>query len=246
MKTNLPPTWITTLTLLAVLFVANAPTATAAERGHQPDLEKLAIKQSQLLYEFHRDPLQVASPRHCGQGQPIDGVDGVFILPTLSFVGGNKAFKCTTNAKAVLVDLGGYTVIEDPRFPDSAYPLAGVDEPGIAFSKENLQSICADVISLTQLGVAPAHLDGGAALTTNPITTRNFGVRINRLADPAGQPFYADSVALGHPGRLTSCYAGYKAIVQLSPGHHVIDVNLSGLTGTPTSFVYNIYVRGHR
>lgn len=247
MKRTLQPIWITTLTLLAVIFVTNAPTAAAAEGRHRPDLERLAIAQSQLLFKFHNDPLQTASPLKCGQGQSRDGVDGVFMLPTLSFVGGNQTFQCVTNAKAVLVDRGGFTVTEDPRFPQSAYPLSGVDAPGIAFSKENLQTICADVIPFTELHAAPAKVDGAALRDDpDPVTTRNFAVKINEGADTPDQPFFSDSEKLGHAGRLTSCYAGYKNIVQLSPGHHAIEVDLSGLTGIPTTFVYKINVRGHR
>ena len=59
---------------------------------------------------------------------------------------------------------------------------------------------------------------------------------------------YADSVGLGHPGRLATVYCGFKAKVHLRPGTHTIFVDYSRLFGgTSTQFRYNITVKGdHR
>ena len=46
---------------------------------------------------------------------------------------------------------------------------------------------------------------------------------------PGGADLYADSVALGHPGRLATVYCGFKAEVQLSPGTHTIVVDYTGI-----------------
>ena len=57
---------------------------------------------------------------------------------------------------------------------------------------------------------------------------------------------YADSVALGHPGRLDNVFCGSKTEVHLSPGMHTIVVDYGLFPGgeTSTVFTYNITVMG--
>lgn len=54
--------------------------------------------------------------------------------------------------------------------------------------------------------------------------------------------FWRQSIGVGHPGRLAATFAGWKALVRLAPGHHVIKVDLSGITGSPTHFIYRVFV----
>jgi hypothetical protein len=60
---------------------------------------------------------------------------------------------------------------------------------------------------------------------------------------------YADSVALGHPGRLATDFSGHKAKVRLSQGRHTIVADYSAeFPGAPSTVrTYNIKVEGgHR
>jgi hypothetical protein len=71
---------------------------------------------------------------------------------------------------------------------------------------------------------------------------------VNRHAQvpgPGGPDLYADSVDLGHPGRLATVYCGFKAKVHLGPGTHTIVVDYSPIVGDSTVFTYKIKVNGH-
>jgi hypothetical protein len=57
------------------------------------------------------------------QGQGSNGIDGVFLLPVLSFAPGDETLNCKTRARSVLVDLGGFVITEDNRFPESSWTL---------------------------------------------------------------------------------------------------------------------------
>ena len=75
-----------------------------------------------------------------------------------------------------------------------------------------------------------------------------FTAKVNRHAQIPGGPadLYADSVALGHRGRLATVYCGFKAKVHLRPGTHTIVVDYSPLFGgDSTVFTYNITVKAH-
>jgi hypothetical protein len=47
---------------------------------------------------------------------------------------------------------------------------------------------------------------------------------------------------VGHPGTLTACYAGFKTLVRVAPGHHVLRVDLSSAAGAGTVFTYDLNV----
>jgi hypothetical protein len=179
MKLNIYSKWITAVALIALLASLGTTPAGAADRNDRVDLEQLAVAQTLQLFKFYINTSQTASPPKCNQGQELPGRGGVLLLPTLSFAAGNLTFRCNTDAEAVLLDLGGYIPTEDPRFPESSYQVGGVGAP-IAFSKDNLQTICADVIPTTHLTAAPAHLDNNPrAIPGTKVITSNFTVQVN-------------------------------------------------------------------
>jgi hypothetical protein len=236
---------LTTVILLA-LSAGSAAATTAPTH-----LQKLAQQQTNLALKFYEG--QNVSPPKCGQGQGSNGIDGVFLLPVPLFTPGDQTLNCKTRARSVLVDLGGFVITEDPRFPDSFYELNGQKVP---FTRENLESICDDIIAQGSLGTpTPAKLDGHPLISgpgPEPINSGVFTARVNRHAQipQAGRAgdLYADSVDLGHPGRLATVYCGFKAKVNLRPGTHTIVVDYSALFGgASTVFTYNITVKGkHR
>jgi hypothetical protein len=234
-----------TAAMLLVLSVGSAAATTAPRH-----LQKLAQQQTNLLLKFYKG--QNVSPLKCGEGQGSDGVDGVFLLPALSFAPGDQTLHCKTTARKVLVDLGGFVLTEDDRFPESSYPLNGPPpaEP-VPFTRKNLEPICDDIIAQGFLGdPVPATLDGDPI--TGPRKPLNSGV-FTAEVNPEAPTFYADSEDLGHPGRLATVYCGYKAKVHLRPGTHTIVVDYSRLfrddnpaTEDPSAvFTYNITVKAH-
>jgi hypothetical protein len=64
------------------------------------------------------------------------------------------------------------------------------------------------------------------------------------MPNPRRPDLYADSVALGHPGRLATVYCGFKAKVKLRPAHTIV-VDYSPIVGDSTVFTYNITVKAH-
>lgn len=220
--------------LAFALVLALAPTAGATTGPRR--LQRLAVAQTQLLFRDYHGLPQVVSPPHCNKGQDRQGFHGVFLLPVLSFNPGDETLRCRIETREVLLDLGGYVPIEDAR--SDTYTLA--DGTLLLFRRPNLQAICNDVTQY--LSDAPATLDG-QPISATTVVTRDFKVQINRGANKTpGNPFYDDSVGLGHPGSLTACYAGHKALLRLSPGSHVISVDLSGYASAPTHLVYLINV----
>jgi hypothetical protein len=226
---------LTTAVLLAISIV---PAAATTGPTH---LQKLARQQTRLMLKFYEG--QNVSPPKCGQGQGSHGIDGVFLLPVLSFTPGDEALNCRTRSRSILVDLGGFVITEDNRFPDSNYLLNGQLVP---FTRENLEPICDDVIAQGFLGdPAPATLDGDRTITGPALNSGVFTARVNRHAQvPGGADLYADSVALGHPGRLATVFCGFKAKVHLRPGRHTIVVDYSALFGG-ASTVFTDKVRVH-
>jgi hypothetical protein len=231
----------TVASVLTTALLLTWSMGSAAATSATPAVKQLAQQQTNLLLKYYQG--QNVSPPSCGQGQESDGVHGVFLLPVLSFAPGDQMLDCRTSARAVLVDLGGFVITEDNRFPESSYPLGGQQVP---FSRENLAPICDDVIAQGFLGdPAPATLDGATAITGPALDSGVFTARVNRRAQiPAGADLYADSVALDHPGRLATVFCGFKAKVFLRPGAHTIVVDYSALFGgTSTVFTYNIDVK---
>lgn len=235
--------WTLAAMVVILVTVLGPPAQAAPGLG---SIERLAVAQTQLLFKFYNGQPQFASPQTCSEGQDKDGTDGVFLLPTLSFVGADMTFRCKIATKSVLVDLGGAIPTEDdrasapPPLGPSVYELK--NGKIVPFTKDNLQTICRDLRRFFPTP-APATLDGHR-LKGVLVTTRNFTDKINKDAnDPPLLPFFQDSKDLGHPGRLTSCYTGHKALVVLKSGDHVITVDLSGFTGTPAHFTYKIQVR---
>jgi len=217
---------------LALMAAPIAEANTGAQK-----LERLAIAQSQQLFKYYYGKPQSASPMFCSQAQ---SKDGVFLLPTASFWGGDRDFRCKIKTRSVVVDLGGYVPTEDNR-PGSVYELPNGEK--LTFAKENLERICDAILDGFEPGTAT--LDG-REITGVPVSTSTFPVKINRTANNDPLFFYEDSKNLGHPGRLTSCYSGVKAIVGLSPGRHVLRVDLTELFGgTSTVMTYHILATRH-
>jgi len=227
--------WIVVI-MSAVLTLLAAPMADADSSGKR--LERLAIAQSQQLFEYYQGEPQPASPMFCWQAQ---SKDGVLLLPAASFWGGDRDFRCKVSTRSVLVDLGGYIPTEDKRYETSTYELANHEI--VTFARKNLTRICDDL--LPKLTPAIATLDG-VAISGTPISTRTFSSKINRSANDELLPFYQDSIDVGHPGRLTSCFTGFKAIVPVTAGHHILQVDLTELFGgTSTVMTYYLFVTRH-
>ena len=196
-------------------------------------LQRLAQQQTKLLFKELTAPNQIASPATCNEGQRPDGIAGVFMLPTLSFGSGDATFTCHVTTRRVLVDLGGDVATEDDR--DDTYTTA--DGQVLLFTRRNLEAICADALRFFP-SPAPATVDSTSVGGTQ-VSTPAFEVAVNPNA-PA--PYWQDSLALGHPGRLAASYCGWKSTIRLTTGRHVIQVDLSGVTGAPTHFTYDITV----
>lgn len=222
---------------LAAAIVAGAAAPAAATSGPRR-LQRLAVAQTQLLFRYYHGQPQIVSPARCNAHPDAETYSGVFLLPTLTFSSGNATVRCRITTRTVLVDLGGLIPTEDAR--KDSYPLAGGTV--LYFRRQNLQAICND--AARYLPDTTATLDN-QPFTGTLVITRNFTEQIHRGANNTpGNPYYEDSKRLGHPGQLTSCYVGKKALLHLSPGSHVISVDLSALTGTPTQLTYLIDVAG--
>lgn len=222
--------------LIAVTAIALAlalPAISGASTGPKR-LQVLAAAQTIYLFEHLRGE-QVASPANCGEGQPARGFLGWYLLPTLSFTPGDAHFNCRITARKVVLDLGGAVATED----SSDVPWIFEDGTELLFRRGNLERICDEVQPRFVPEPAVATLDGRPIAGT-AVTTPEFPVHVQRTAPLT---FWADSVALGHPGILASTFCGWKAEVPLTRGKHVIAVDQSALTGTPTHFRYDITVR---
>jgi len=212
----------------------------AGSSSSATNLARLAQPQTNLLLKFYQG--QNVSPLPCGRGQDGDGVDGVFLLPVLAFTAGDRELHCTTRARSVLVDLGGFVITADDRFPASSYPLNGHDVP---FTPGNLEPICDDLIAHRAFNPpATGILDGHQHIKGKVLDSGVFTAEVNRLAQvPGGADLFADSVDLGHPGHLATVFCGTKAIVHLSPGEHTIVVDYGfpdGSTTLSTVFTYHL------
>jgi hypothetical protein len=198
-------------------------------------LQHLAAAQTKLLLSHLRTPLgeQTASPTRCHQGQDADGTQGTFLLPALAGGTGDVTFKCHIEAHRVLVDLGGAFATEDNH---STWTTANGDV--LPFTKANLERICDDVLPRFYPAPAPATVDRKPLRGATAVSTRVFTSRVHRGTGS----LYQDSVALGHRGRLATAYCGWKAIVPLRDGRHVIRVDLSAVAGSETVFTYRIKV----
>jgi hypothetical protein len=223
--------------MLLALSMGSAAATTAPTR-----LQTLAQQQTNLLLQFYEG--ENVSPPKCGQGQGSDGIDGAFLLPVASFTPGDQTVNCMTTAGSVLVDLGGFVITEDNRFPESSWTL--LNGQVIPFTRENLELICDDIIDQGFISnPVPATVDGDPITGPDePLNSGVFTAKVNRHAQiPGGADLYADSIALGHPGRLATVYCGFKAEVRLSLGTHTIMVDYTGIFGGSTVFTYNITVK---
>jgi hypothetical protein len=229
------------LAAVALMQTASAEPQ-ARSSSSTTDLANLAQRQTDLLQKFFKG--QHVSPSKCGQGQSSQGIDGVFLLPTLSFSPGDRTVTCAINARSVLLDMGGFTITEDDRFDQGSFYLFTPDGPRVPFTRANLEPICDDLISdQTFSALATATLDGDSPITGAVLDSGVFSSRVNRHAVvPGGADLYADSVALGHPGRLGTVFCGAKAKVDLSPGRHTIVLDYGTFAGGPPSTVLTYHI----
>ena len=212
-----------------------ADAATGTQR-----LQRLAEAQTRLYAAL--DNNTGVSPPSCGQGQPLKGVRGVFLLPVFAITDAPepKTLECTTTAHKVLVDAVGFTVTEDNNGP--SYPLPSPDGELVPFSRPHLDAICDDVVAnfLPDNGFPPAVVTvDGETQQPVAVATRWFIAPFS----PTLETEYADSIALGHPGLLATDFCGYKALVHLRPGRHAVTVDYSLFAETPgTVYTYRINV----
>jgi len=228
----------------AVLATTRGGALVQADAATGPThVKQLAEAQTRLYAAY--DANTGVSPTHCGKGQRASGFHGTFLLPV--FVGTDtpepKTIRCRTTARKVLVDAGGSAITEDANGP--SYPLPFPDGDLVAFTRPNLNAICDDVVAnlMPSLGIPPAVVTvDGIAEEPVAVTTRWFIARHS----PTLETQYADSIALGHPGRLATAFCGYKALVHLHPGRHVVTVDYSTISGAPgTIYTYQVNVRRH-
>ena len=171
---------LTTAMLLA-LSIGSAAATTAPT-----NLNELAQQQTNLALKFYEG--QNVSPPKCGQGQGLNGIDGVFLLPVPLFTPGDQTINCKTSARLVLLDLGGFVITEDNRYPASACPVDGQQKP---CTRENLEPSCDDIIAQDFFGIplpVKATLDHEKLITTKePINSGVFTARVNRHAQVPGR-----------------------------------------------------------
>jgi hypothetical protein len=221
-------------TAVAIAAVAAAlPAAAHADTGPKRT-QLLAVAQTELVFLNLTQPQQVASPASCDQGQPSRGVFGLFMLPQYVSGTGDFTFDCKLKTRDVLLDLGSAAATEDAT--DNTYTLA--DGTELPFRPKTLERICDDVLATGFTAPAPATLDG-RPISGTAVSTPAFPVLVHRGAPP---PLWQDSIDVGHPGRLAASYCGWKAQLKLSPGRHVITVDLSDVAPGPTRFIYNLRV----
>jgi hypothetical protein len=224
--------------LIVTAAIGLALVLPGAARASSGPVRLQALAAAQTVYLFaHLTGVQTASPRVCGEGQPSSGFLGFFLLPTLSFSPGDQTFDCRITTRTVALDLGGGIVTQDAN---QAAPWEFADGSTALFTPGNLERICDDVQTRFVPAPAPATLDGrpisGTAVTTPP-----FPVPVRRSAPGT---YWADSVAVGHPGVLAAAYCGWKAELALTRGRHVITVDHSAaFGGVSTHFTYIIMVR---
>ena len=234
---------VTTAMLLALSMVSAAATTAptrVAEAGAAADRPA-----AEVLRGAERIAAEV---RKTGPGFSTEST-ACSCSPCLSFAPGDRNAQLQGERSIGPRRLSAGSVItEDDRFPESSYPLNGPPPASrLPFTRENLEPICDDIIAQGFLGdPMPATLDGDRSITGPVLNSGVFTARVNRHAQmPGGADLYADSVALGHPGRLATVFCGFKAKVQLRPGAHTIVVDYSGLFGgDSTVFTYNITVKG--
>jgi hypothetical protein len=217
---------------VAAIFAA-IPCAAHADTGPR-SAQLLAVAQTELVFLNLTQPQQVASPASCDRGQPSSGVFGLFMLPQYVSGTGDYTFDCKLRTRNVLLDLGSAAATEDAT--DNTYTLA--DGTALPFRPKTLERICDDVLATGFTAPAPATLDG-KPISGTAVSTPAFPVLVHRGA-PA--PLWQDSIDVGHAGRLAASYCGWKAQLRLSPGRHVITVDLSDVAPGATRFIYNIKV----
>jgi hypothetical protein len=224
------------IAIAAIVLALALPGATGASSGPKR-VQALAAAQTVYLFA-HLTGVQSASPKVCGAGQPSSGFLGFFLLPTLSFSPGDQRFDCRITTRTVVLDLSGSTVTEDANADE---PYVFEDGTELLFLPRNLERICDDVGPRFFPKPSPATLDGKPIAGT-AVTTPAFPVPIHRTAPLT---FWEDSVKRGHPGVLASTFCGWKAVLTLTRGEHVILVDHTRLfeeSDPPTRFRYDITV----
>lgn len=234
---------LTVAVLGAIAGGASAP----ADAARGPErLQQLAKAQTKLYSAFDTDA--GVSPPSCGRGQSRKGVHGTFLLPVFAqppSVPESRTIRCTTTARRVFVDAGGFVATEDDDGP--SYPMPFPDGDLVPFDRGHLDPICDDIVDnlLPALSISPAPVTvDGEAKAAVGVATGWFIARFS----PTFEVEYDNSIALGHPGLLASTFCGYKTLVHLRPGRHVITVDYSANAGAAeTVYTYLITVkRGHR
>ena len=222
--------------LIAGLLVFGLLTPSADAAIGPKRLQRLAERQTQLLLRNYSDG-DVASPDRCNKDQSRKGTKGVFLLPTRFGGAGDLTFTCKISTRTVLLDLGGAVATEDAN-PESVWTLSTTGEV-LRFTPATIERICEDILNVVYLTPAAATLDG-VPISGKRVSTRAFVAKVR----PAAEGLYADSVAVGHPGKLATSYCGWKTTLRLKPGRHVIVVDLLAPGETdPSTFTYNIYVK---
>jgi hypothetical protein len=175
-------------------------------------------------------------------------VDGVLLLPVHTGQPGTATVRCRARgADKVLVDLGGYVVSEDDNGVAAGYPVGGVV---LAFTRENLEAICGQLV--LDIGPQEGPLPGSATLTARgrerPISGKPVSTPVFRLrVEPGSLGEYAESVELGHPGRIAAVFCGWKALVPLERGTNTIVVDLDPFApGTTITYVIDAGHEGRR
>lgn len=220
----------------ALIGIALAAPGVASASSGPVALQVAAAAQTAYLFAHFTANGQSASPATCGEDQPRSGFLGVFLLPTLSFYAGDQDFTCKVSTHTVLLDLGGAVATEDAN--DAGWTM--LDGSELLFRPRNLERICDDVwLQFYPRQLSDATLDG-RAITGTAVTTAPFPVPIRR-SEPLN--YWEDSVAVGHPGVLAATYCGWKTLLTLPSGRHVVKVDLTQVTGgDPTRFTYDITV----
>lgn len=223
--------WFVMSVAAVLIALAGAPADAAVGPGR---LQRLAQAQTaQLLNTYVAG--QLVSPAGCQNPRQLIR-HGVTLLPTLSFAIGDATVTCRLESRRVLLDLGSAVATEDA----TGNTYTTTDGRELTFARRNLEAICDDLLPFLPSGAAT--LDGkpittGVAVSTAPVVARGVG--------PEAGQFHADSVALGHPGRLAASSCGWKAELELRPGYHEIVVDLSAPAGAPTTLTYRLWVDPH-
>ncbi len=217
---------VAVVTVLSMLG-ATASRATAASLA---DLPTLAMQQTQW-YTNHAHAGMSLSPQNCNAEQPGAATGGAFFLPVISTNDfQDTTIRCTISAKKaqnILVDGGGIVAYED---------VPATCGPG-SWTPDIIDGFGVDVLPEWFGGDLPTATLDGQPLVTTAVASPGFFLHV-KPSDPYEQcgdvnaNRYDESVALGHRGAVYSKYLGYKALISLAPGRHIVTVTAFGHTVT--------------